>query len=102
MAVRGFAKERLIRMQKVMSGYVEIFFASNSSWGFRGSVVTRQDDLANVPGRYGWTGGLGASASVDPKEDMIGILVTQRLMDSPDPPKVFLDFWTSAYQAMDD
>jgi CubicO group peptidase (beta-lactamase class C family) len=80
----------------------EIFFASNSSWGFGGSVVTRQDDLANVPGRYGWTGGLGTSASVDPREDMIGILMTQRMMDSPDPPKVFLDFWTSAYQAMDD
>jgi len=80
----------------------EIFFDNNSSWGFGGSVVTRQDDLPNVPGRYGWTGGLGTSAGVDPKENMIGILMTQRMMDSPDPPKVFLDFWTSAYQAIDD
>jgi len=28
--------------------------------------------------------------------------MTQRLMDSPDPPGVFLDFWTSAYQTIDD
>jgi hypothetical protein len=33
---------------------------------------------------------------------MIGILMTQRLMDSPEPPLVYLDFWTSAYQAIDD
>jgi hypothetical protein len=33
---------------------------------------------------------------------MVGILMTQRLMDSPSRPGVFLDFWTSAYQAIDD
>jgi hypothetical protein len=32
---------------------------------------------------------------------MIGILFTQRLMDSPVPPKVFSDFWTLAYAAME-
>jgi hypothetical protein len=30
---------------------------------------------------------------------MIGILFTQRMMDSPEPPKVFMDFWTLAYAA---
>jgi hypothetical protein len=29
-------------------------------------------------------------------------LLTQRLMDSPQPPRAFVDFWTSAYQAIDD
>jgi len=32
---------------------------------------------------------------------MIGILLTQRMMDSPEPPKVFTDFWTLAYGAME-
>jgi hypothetical protein len=33
----------------------------------------------------------------------VGILMTQRLMDSPEPPRTFVDFWTSAYhQAIDD
>lgn len=33
---------------------------------------------------------------------MVGILMTQHLMDSPDPTPVYRDFWTSAYQAIDD
>jgi hypothetical protein len=48
----------------------------------------------------------GPGASVfrpytDPAEGMIGILLTQRMMDSPEPPKVFTDFWTLAYGAME-
>jgi hypothetical protein len=31
---------------------------------------------------------------------MIGILFTQRTLDSPEPPKVFTGFWTLAYEAM--
>src|SRR2546430_7866132 len=30
----------------------------------------------------------------DPAEGMIGILFTTRMMDSPEPPRVFSDFWT--------
>ena len=80
----------------------EIFFGDHSGWGFGVEVITRRDDLAAVPGRFGWNGGLGTSGYSDPKEDLVGILMTQRLMDSPDPPRVFRDFWTSAYQAIDD
>ena len=79
-----------------------MFFGDNSSWGFGVGIITRRDDLASVPGRFGWTGGLGTSGYSDPKEDLIGILLTQRMMDSPEPPHVFVDFWTSAYQAIDD
>jgi hypothetical protein len=39
---------------------------------------------------------------VDPKEELVGILMTQRVWDSPSPPAVLLDFWTSAYGAIDD
>jgi len=79
-----------------------VFFGANSGWGFGVTVITRRDDLAAVPGRFGWNGGVGTSGYADPKEDMVGILMTQRLMDSPDPPGVFRDFWTSTYQAIDD
>ena len=70
-------------------------------WGFGVEVITRRDDLA-TPGRFGWNGGLGTSGYSDPKEDMVGVLMTQVLMDSPEPPRVFVDFWTLAYQAIDD
>jgi hypothetical protein len=33
---------------------------------------------------------------------MVAILMTQRLWDSPSGPMVYHDFWTAAYQAIDD
>jgi len=77
-------------------------FWDNRGWGFGMSVITRRDDLAGVPGRYGWDGGYGTSWYSDPKEDMVAILMTQRVWDSPSPPAVYLDFWNSAYQVIDD
>lgn len=79
-----------------------IFFADNSGWGFGLAVNTHRDDLSVVPGRFGWTGGYGTSAYSDPQEDLVGILMTQRMMDTPAPPQVFADFWTCTYQAIDD
>jgi CubicO group peptidase (beta-lactamase class C family) len=80
----------------------ELFFGSNRSWGMGLSVFTRRDDLCNVPGRFGWDGGYGTSWYSDPKENLTGILLTQRMMDSPQPPRALLDFWTLAFQAIDD
>jgi len=80
----------------------ELFFGHGASWGMGGAVVTRRTDIFATPGRFGWDGGYGTSAHLDPAEDMIGILMTQRMMDAPVPPRVFRDFWTSAYQAFDD
>ena len=79
----------------------EIFFGAYSSWGFGMAVDIQRNDIFRTPGRFGWTGGLGTSAYTDPAEGMIGILFTQRMMDSPEPPKVFTDFWTLAYGAME-
>ncbi len=78
------------------------FLGPHRSWGFGLAVVTRRDDLFATPGRFGWDGGCGTSAWSDPAEDLVGILMTQRLMDVPQPPPAFADFWTSAYQAIDD
>jgi CubicO group peptidase (beta-lactamase class C family) len=80
----------------------ELFFGDSASWGLGGAVITRRTDLWATPGRYGWDGGYGSSAHLDPAEDMAGILMTTRMMESPQPPSVFTDFWTSAYQAIDD
>jgi len=80
----------------------ELFFGNGASWGLGGAVITRRTDLWAMPGRYGWDGGYGSSAHLDPAEDMAGILMTTRMMEAPQPPLVFTDFWTSAYQAIDD
>ena len=67
-----------------------------------GAVVTRRTHLFTTPGRYGWDGGYGTLGHVDSAEDMVGILLTQRMMESPQLPRVFSDFWTGVYQAIDD
>jgi CubicO group peptidase (beta-lactamase class C family) len=58
--------------------------------------------VAGSVGTFGWDGGLGTSWYSDPAEDMVAILMTQASWTSPSPPDICLDFWTSAYQAIDD
>jgi CubicO group peptidase (beta-lactamase class C family) len=79
----------------------EIFFDGDRGWGMGLSVFTRRDNLYTAPGRFGWDGGYGTSWYSDPGENFTGILLTQRMM-GPEPPRVLADFWTLAYQAIDD
>ena len=78
----------------------DMFFGANRSWGFGMAVDTRRDEVFRMPGRFGWDGGLGTSAYTDPVNGVIGILLTQLMMDTPQPPRVFSDFWTAAYGAV--
>jgi CubicO group peptidase (beta-lactamase class C family) len=79
-----------------------LFFGDHSGWGFGMAVAVRRTELYNTPGRFGWDGGYGTSGYTDPAEGLVGILLTQRMMESPTHPRVFTDFWTTAYQALDD
>jgi len=101
LSVETMTTDQLTPEQKAVSGLVPGDFDS-LGWGFGMSVVTRRDDVAAVPGRYGWDGGMGTSWYSDPREEMVTILMTQQSWTSPRPPNVCLDFWTSAYQAIDD
>jgi CubicO group peptidase (beta-lactamase class C family) len=101
LSVEVMTSDQLTPEQKVGSDLAAGFFDSHG-WGFGVSMVTRRDGVAAVPGQYGWDGGLGTSWRSDPKEEMVGILMTQRAWESPTPPPVTQDFWTSAYQAIDD
>jgi len=78
----------------------EVFMGEHSSWGLGFSVGIERMELFQRPGRFGWDGGLGLSAYVDPVEGLVGMLFTQRLVASPEPPKVYTDFWTQAYAAL--
>ncbi|TME09795.1 MAG: beta-lactamase family protein [Chloroflexi bacterium] len=100
-SVETMTTDQLTPEQKAASGIVPGYFDGHG-WGFGVSIVTRRDDVAAVPGRFGWDGGMGTSWYSDPREDMVTILMTQRAWTSPSPPDVCLDFWTSAYQAIDD
>ncbi len=99
-SVEAMTTDQLTPGQKAVSGFVPGYFDSRG-WGFGMSVVTRRDDVAAVPGRFGWDGGLGTSWASDPVEDVVAILMTQR-SGFPPASGVYLDFWASAYQAIDD
>jgi CubicO group peptidase (beta-lactamase class C family) len=87
--------------QKAASPFFEHFW-ENYSWGLGVGVVTARRDLAGIPGRFGWDGAFGTSWWVDPKEQMVGVFMTQRRPDVLSIPAFILDFWTSAYQLIDD
>jgi CubicO group peptidase (beta-lactamase class C family) len=98
-SVELMTTDQLTSEQKLGS---ELFLGENRGWGMGLSVFTRRDDLYTAPGRFGWDGGHSTSWYSDPREQLTGILLTQRMMDSPEPPRAFVDFWTSVYQAIDD
>ena len=52
-------------------------------------------------GRFGWDGAFGTSWYVDRKEELVGVLMTQRSPDRLALPPVVFDFWNSAYQLID-
>lgn len=66
--------------------------SDNRGWGLGLSVFTQRDDIASVSGRFGWDGGLGSSGYIDPREGLVGVLMTQRAWKSPVAPPVMRDF----------
>lgn len=99
LSVETMTTDQLTPEQKAVSSLPLLpSFFDNNGWGFGISMVTRRDDIASVPGRFGWHGSMGTSWFSDPKEDLIGILLTQRAI----PLDLYHDFWTLVYQAIDD
>ncbi len=69
-------------------------------WGFGVGVVRRKTHIAESPGTYSWTGGMGTSWANDPVEGVVGILLTNQLFSGPWLPPIHQDFWTSTYTAL--
>ena len=93
--------DHLTPAQKAASPFFENFW-NTWGWGLGLGVITARNDLADAPGRFGWDGAFGTSWYVDPKEELVGILMTQRRPDRLALPPITLDFWNSVYQLIDD
>ena len=100
-AIELMTTDQLTGEQKAASPFFPSFW-STRGWGLGMSMVTGRQDLADVPGRFGWDGAFGTSWYVDPQEELVGVLMTQRRPDALQIPEVIRDFWTSAYQLIDD
>lgn len=98
LSVETMTTDQLTPTQKADAG---VILGDNRGWGFGVSIITRRDDVSAVPGRFGWEGGYGTSWASDPHEEMVSILMTQRLF-GPESLGAYSDFWTSAYGAIDD
>ena len=100
-AIELMTTDHLTTAQKAASPFFENFWATRG-WGMGVGVVTARGSLAEGPGSFGWDGAFGTSWGVDPRERLIGVLMVQRRPDRLALPPVTLDFWTSAYQLIDD
>ena len=80
----------------------QLFLGATRGWGFGMSVFRGMNERDDAQGRFGWDGGYGTSWYSDPREQLTGILLTQRLMDSPQPPRTITDFWNSVSQLVAD
>ena len=98
-SVEAMTTDQLTSEQKSVAGPDP---AGAMSWGFGVAVQVRRAGPTRSVGTYGWDGGLGTSWANDPREDLIGILMTNQAWTSPSPPPVCLDFWTCAYAAIND
>ena len=100
-SVELMTADQLTPEQKAIPGLTPGFWEDHG-WGFGVAINTKRTQIYASPGRYGWFGGYGTSWYVDPAEGVIGILLTQAALASADPPAIEPDFWTTAYQAIED
>jgi CubicO group peptidase (beta-lactamase class C family) len=92
-AVELMTRDHLTHAQRGQGGP----FLQGGGWGFGVGVVAQHDDVATVPRGFGWAGGYGTTAWIDPSRDLIGLMFTQRLMDAPVVTRMFVDFWNEVY-----
>ena len=72
------------------------FIGAGTSWGYQIGVTIEGHPLG--AGRWGWDGGTGTSAWADPRRDLVGVVLTQRLMNGPED---YLDwFWAAVDQCL--
>jgi CubicO group peptidase (beta-lactamase class C family) len=90
-SVRAMTTDQLTREQKARGGLGPDFF-TGQSWSFCQAV---QDS-----GTFGWNGGFGSTWHVDPVRDLVVIVLTQRMFDSPEMPALHREIQQAAYAAL--
>jgi CubicO group peptidase (beta-lactamase class C family) len=99
--VEAMTTDRITSAQKAISPSLYPEFRNSHGWGFGVSVTTRRDGPAASPGSFGWQGGFGTTWWADPREDLVAVLMLQRLWDET-VTGLHADFRTLTCQASDD
>ena len=90
-SVRAMTTDQLTPAQKARGGLGPDFF-TGQSWSFCQAV---QDS-----GTFGWDGGFGSTWHVDPVNDLVVIVLTQRMFESPELPALHQEIKAAAYAAL--
>jgi CubicO group peptidase (beta-lactamase class C family) len=90
-SVLAMTTDQLTPAQKARGGLGPDFF-TGQSWSFCQAV---QDS-----GAFGWNGGFGSTWHVDPVKDLVVIVLTQRMFDSPELPPLHQEIQDAAYAAL--
>ncbi|WP_426445383.1 serine hydrolase domain-containing protein [Paenibacillus sp. S-38] len=103
MTTSRLTPEQQAARHAMASSNVHVSFGQGQQggWGFGMAVRTYRGDYASI-GQFGWDGGSGTSTYADPDNQLIGILLTQVGMSTPDSARLIHDFWTTVYQAIED
>ena len=88
---QAMTTDQLSPEQKAFGGLLPNFFAERS-WAFGQSVLNN--------GSYGWDGGLGTSWLVDPSRQLVTIVLTQRMFESPEMPSIHREIQDAAWAAL--
>ncbi|WP_199231096.1 serine hydrolase domain-containing protein [Falsiroseomonas bella] len=97
--VAAMVTDQITPAQKAASPFFPGFWEARG-WGLGVGVVTHRDGPAGSPGRFGWDGGFGTSFWCDPAEELIGVLLTQRMWDAGWM-TLYEAFWNGVYAALD-
>ncbi|MFI0422326.1 serine hydrolase domain-containing protein [Spongiactinospora sp. 9N601] len=103
MTTNRLPAEQLATRESWARDFVHMSYGTgqHGGWGFGMAVRTYRGDFAPI-GQFGWDGGTGTSTYADPENGLIGILLTQVGMSTPDSARAMHDFWTTLYQVIDD
>ncbi|AFH61317.2 serine hydrolase domain-containing protein [Paenibacillus caseinilyticus] len=103
MTTNRLTPEQQAARNAMASSNVHVSFGQGQQggWGFGMAVRTCRGDYASI-GQFGWDGGSGTSTYADPDNQLVGILLTQVGMSTPDSARLIHDFWTTVYQAIED
>lgn len=94
-SVQLLAGDRLTDGQRASA---QSFLGPDRSWGLMVEVyLARAPESSLGAGSFGWMGGSGTTAYVDPGAGLIGALFTQRAMESNRATEYYNAFWRALY-----
>ncbi len=96
-SVDAMTTDQITPEQKASSPFFPGFW-DDRGWGLGLAVTTAQDRAGPSPGSFGWDGGITTSWRSDPRAGLVAILMTQVSYAA----EVSTDFWSLAYEAIDE